>query len=67
MALQQSRRKCRECGKKTLHAKETFSGGMGCLLTILTAGLFIPVWGFVMLGDALKPWRCQVCGKGRNL
>lgn len=62
MSTVQKQKFCRNCGKKTLFAKERFSGGMGCLLTILTAGLFIPIW---LLADGLsilRPYRCQQCG-----
>jgi hypothetical protein len=31
----------------------------------LTAGFFLPVWIIVKVVEAFKPWRCQVCGKGR--
>ena len=65
MALLQARRYCRECGKKTLHAREHFGAGWGLLLTVLTGGLFLPVWLLIAIVEAFKPWRCQVCGKGR--
>lgn len=65
MGIQQKQKKCRECGRKTLHARETFGDGMGCLLTVLTAGLFFPIWGLIMLGDLFKPYRCQQCGRAK--
>lgn len=66
MGRHQRQKHCRDCGRKTLHEKQNFSGGMGCLLTILTAGLFIPIWGFLMLRDSCQKWRCQLCGRGRS-
>ena len=65
MANIQGRRYCKECGKKTLHERDHFSGGMGCLITIVTGGLFIPIWIIVLINEAFKPWRCQNCGRGR--
>lgn len=65
MATRQARRYCYDCERKTLHAKETFGDGMGCLLTILTLGLFIPVWLLIGIIEAFKPFRCQRCGAGR--
>jgi hypothetical protein len=53
---------CRECDERRLFAKSHFSGGMGCLLTILTAGLFIPIWLLIGLCETLSAWRCQDCG-----
>lgn len=61
MAMQKSK-KCRECGRRTLHAKETFSDGWGCVLTLMTGGLFLPIWFLLALLAALRPWRCQTCG-----
>lgn len=66
MPIQQTQRHCKTCGRKTLHACETFSFFGGCLLTILTAGLFIPIWALLMIGDTMKPWICQQCGKSRH-
>ena len=65
MATYQSRRYCKACGAKTLHQREVFSTGLGCLLTILTAGLFFPIWFLIGICDLFNPWRCQTCGKGR--
>lgn len=65
MARIQGRRWCKVCGKKTLHERDHFSRGMGCLLTILTGGLFLIVWVLILLNEAFKPWVCQTCGKGR--
>jgi hypothetical protein len=67
MAHLQTQRYCSLCGRYTLHAKDTFSGGMGCVLTLLTAGLFLPIWLLIMLVEAFKPWRCQFCGRARLL
>lgn len=65
MGVVQSRRWCKECGRKTLHEKHGFSNGMGCLLTILTGGLFLVVWLVIGVLEAFKPFRCQQCGQGR--
>ena len=65
MARIQGRRHCKVCGRQTLHERDHFSGGMGCLLTILTGGLFLVVWVLVLVVEAFKPWICQQCGKGR--
>lgn len=65
MSRLQSRRYCKLCKSGTLHQRESFSGGMGCLLTILTGGLFIPVWILILVVEAFRPWVCQQCGRGR--
>ena len=65
MAIKQISRYCRHCRKRTLHQKEVFSGGWGCLLTILTGGLFIIIWLLADIIGIFKPYRCQVCGKAK--
>lgn len=66
MPLKMSR-VCRECGRRTLHEKEHFSFGWGCLLSLLTVGLFLPVWLLIGIFEAFKPYRCVNCGRGRLL
>jgi len=42
------------------------SVGSAVVITILTAGLFLPMWiiyQWIVL--PLTPYRCQLCGKGR--
>jgi len=63
MSTSQTSRYCRTCGQQTLHARELFSGGWGCLLTIITGGLFIPLWILIVILEAFKPYRCQNCGR----
>jgi len=40
--------------------KESVGFAMGILLTVLTGGLFIPVWVLIALFS--NPWICQTCG-----
>lgn len=66
MAQIQAQRHCKLCGRKTLHARPTFGNGFGCLLSIVTLGLFIPVWLLIGVGEAFFcKWRCQACGQAR--
>jgi hypothetical protein len=64
--MEQSRRWCRYCEAYTLHARSTFTFGWGCLLTVLTGCLFLPVWLLLALLGSLTGWRCQVCGAVGN-
>ena len=64
--MTQVSRHCKNCGRKTLHEKKMLSNGMGCLLTLITGGLFLPIWllyGVIVL--PFRPYRCQQCGGGR--
>ena len=65
MAVVQTQRDCKLCGRKTLHAKNRFSSGWGCFLTIITAGLFLIPWLLLGVLEAFQPWRCQNCGKSK--
>lgn len=66
MGMIQASRKCRNCGRRTLHARRSFGLGWGLLLSILTAGLFIPVWFCIKISEALfVSWKCQQCGGAR--
>ncbi len=65
MAITQRSMHCRTCGQKTLHTKHTFSDGMGCLITVLTAGLFLPVWIVLWLRGQFRGLHCQQCGAKR--
>lgn len=66
MSVVQVSRHCVNCGHKTLHAKHQMSIGMGIVLTLMTAGLFLLVWfPYRMFWLPFRPFRCQTCGKGR--
>lgn len=63
MATSQVQRFCGQCGKNTLHSREYFGDGWGCLLTLITAGLFLPVWLVLrFIQFFAHPYRCQTCG-----
>lgn len=62
----QSSRQCKQCGQKTLHMKQSMSTGMGLLLTVITAGLFLLLWiPYLVFVLPFRPFRCQICGSGR--
>jgi hypothetical protein len=67
VAIVQRSKFCKNCGKNTLHQYQSFSTPMGCLLTILTGGLFALFWiPYVLLIEPFRNiYRCQACGKGR--
>lgn len=66
MGISHRSRFCRVCQAQRLHTRHSFSGGMGCLLTIVTLGLFLPVWAIIAVRDGLEPYRCQQCGTGKR-
>ena len=55
---------CPNCKEKVLAKKqETFSTGMGCFLTIITAGIFGLIWIPFVIIDGMKPFKCPNCGE----
>ncbi len=53
---------CPTCGKQTLHAKEGISNLLHLFLSLITAGLWIPVWLFLATKSAGTRTRCQTRG-----
>ena len=62
MTLRTTQRFCPTCGRPTLHGREMFGDGWGCLLTLLTGGLFLPLWLILIVVQTCTPYRCQTCG-----
>jgi len=63
MAVDQKSRYCKQCQQSTLHERHRVSEMWGCLLTIFTLGLWIPIWLIMSLCGSLSSYRCQICGK----
>lgn len=63
MARLQKQKRCRQCEENTLHERDHFSDGIGCLITVITAGLFLPLWLILLALEGTRPWICQKCGK----
>jgi 1,4-dihydroxy-2-naphthoate octaprenyltransferase len=73
MGMRQLQLTCRDCERKTLHAKLCTPNGWFFLLTLLSALLFWPLapvvfglWCVIGFCRILTPWRCQVCGRGQH-
>jgi hypothetical protein len=65
MSVIQSRNWCSSCQDYVLHERHLFGFGWGCLLTVLTGLIFLPIWLMISVYQAFfNPPRCQVCGKG---
>lgn len=61
MAISQTARHCRDCGLITLHQRNRFGIGWGLFWSVLTGGLFIPVWLLIALAEANRDYRCVSC------
>lgn len=54
---------CPTCNKLVLAERPTgMSDGMGCLLIILTGGLFLPIFVLLRCINAFSSYRCTICG-----
>jgi hypothetical protein len=63
MAVDQKQKFCPDCERKTLHQRQRLSEAVGCFLTLLTAGLFLPIWILMSLVGTAQGYYCQVCGR----
>ena len=59
------RKYCEDCGQHRLFEKPTPSHVLHFLLTVVTVGLWFPVWVLCIFGNAFTPYRCTQCGKGK--
>jgi hypothetical protein len=56
---------CERCQNYVLGERVSgMSDGMGCLLIVLTAGLFIPVFLFARIIGEFRQFLCPHCGSG---
>ena len=54
---------CQNCNKNVRAEKqESISTGMGCFLTIITAGIFFLIWSIFIIVDGGKSYQCPHCG-----
>lgn len=60
MAQKQEMRDCRECGRKTLHLRQSANHVLHLLLTLVTFGVWGVVWFLLALSPS--PPVCTGCG-----
>lgn len=54
---------CSNCQQQRMGSKQVLGDGWGCLLTIITGGLFLLLWiPLKFLSEYPKPYLCNVCG-----
>lgn len=64
MPTEETMYKCRRCGRLTKHLEKKPSHVLHLLLTVLTVGLWIPVWA--VLSASRGGAQCSECGKRRG-
>ncbi len=53
---------CPHCRGESIFIHARVSNRRHLVLTVLTGGIWFPVWAALLLGKCLRPWRCGVCG-----
>lgn len=59
MTIRQKSKKCRTCGRPTLHEQKVEQFGQA-FLVLFTCGLWLPI---ALLAPLYTPWICQSCGR----
>jgi hypothetical protein len=54
--------RCRRCHLPRVFRRRKTRHSFHFLLSFATLGLWLPVWGVVIILQLLKPWMCSVCG-----
>lgn len=62
MGYAQSSKFCPVCNQQRLVQRKTTSNGFHAILSFLTFGMWLFVWGGLVLASLNNPWRCTQCG-----
>lgn len=62
MATETFMKYCATCQRKTPHIKTTLSNVLHLLLTIVTVGLWLPVWIILGIRSGTARPACTICG-----
>lgn len=62
MSQEQASIQCKECDRRTLHARKKCSHLIHALVTLFLCGLWFPVWLVADYLASKSNWRCQTCG-----
>lgn len=66
MSADQVMRRCRSCKKQTLHVGPQTSHLLHLIMSVITAGVWIPIWLIVHISNSTRI-ACTVCGQQRGL
>jgi hypothetical protein len=62
MAFQEATGYCNRCNKQVLLRRRGISNLLHLLLTLLTGGLWLLIWIF-LVSKIAGGWRCTICGR----
>ena len=66
MSTSMTMKQCRRCGKATMHVQPGTSHVLHLLLSLLTLGLWLPVW-FLLAANSGTAAQCTQCGRAKGL
>ncbi len=66
MSSRQLMNQCKTCKKMTMHVAPSTSHVLHLLMSIITVGLWLPVW-FIVAASNQSQAQCTVCGKTKGL
>lgn len=61
--MPKKRKNCKTCGQPRLFEKDGTNHILHLLLTVFTAGIWLPIWLLVGLNNMMKPYHCPICGQ----
>ncbi|KKN27502.1 hypothetical protein LCGC14_0863860 [marine sediment metagenome] len=65
MSVVQIQAACKYCGGPMLFTKQGTGHILHLLLSVVTVGLWLPVWLGCGVMNAFRPFRCVGCGKAK--
>ena len=65
MSTLQITAECSYCRMKRLFSKAGPSHILHLILSLVTVGVWLPVWLICVVMNAFQPYRCTVCGKAK--
>lgn len=66
MSTRQFMGPCKQCGKLTMHVGPSTSHVLHLLLSLITFGLWIPIWLLVAASNG-RDGQCTECGRRRGI
>ena len=53
---------CRKCGLPRVFRRRKIRHSIHFMLALGSVGLWLPVWGVMIILGMVRPWTCTVCG-----
>jgi hypothetical protein len=53
---------CGSCARPRVFRRRRIKHSFHFMLALGTLGVWLPVWGIVIVAHSLKPWTCIFCG-----